>query len=383
MYKDKLKFNKDGKFTILQVSDAQDLHIKRKAMFKMLNTVYDEIKPDLIVLTGDNILGNHLNDAPVGNRQNVKTKEGTLKRMRKALDNLLRPINDRKIPFAFIYGNHDDMNCISKKEQAEIYKGYEYCVPYNETDDSIDCDTYNIPIYSSTDENKIKYNIWMLDSAGADENGKPTHCKVLKSTMDWYERRSDELERENGEKIMSLMFQHVPCEEIKEFYIECEEDDKCAIKYTDGKFYKLDSSKATGYSFELEHNDTPDCGQLDILRKHGDVCGLVFGHDHMNSFTGELDGINIIQTSGASFRCYGNPLTRGVRVFTLDEKDTTSFRTYQIGYFDLFGKKFPSVLRYIFSADEYEKVKAVIIALTAVVGVSLIAYIISILNLLL
>ena len=170
-------------------------------------------------------------------------------------------------------------------------------------------------------------------------------------------------------------------EEIKEFYIECDEDDNCAIKCPDGKFRKLDTSKATGYSFELEHNDTPDCGQLDILRKHGDVCGLVFGHDHVNSFTGELDGVNIVQTSGASFRCYGNPLTRGVRVFTLDENDTTSFSTYQIGYFDLFGKKLPSVLRYIFSADEYEKVKAVIIALTAVVGVCLAAYIISILNL--
>ena len=55
MYKEKLKFNKDGKFTILQVSDAQDMHIPRKAMFKMLDKTYDKVKPDLIVLTGDNI----------------------------------------------------------------------------------------------------------------------------------------------------------------------------------------------------------------------------------------------------------------------------------------------------------------------------------------
>ncbi|MBP9988391.1 MAG: metallophosphoesterase [Ruminococcus sp.] len=382
MYTDKLRFNKDGKFTILQVSDAQDLHIRRKAMFKMLDTVYDKINPDLIVLTGDNILGNHLNDAPVGNRQNVKTKEGTLKRMKTALNHLLQPINDRKIPFAFIYGNHDDMNKISKKEQAEIYKSYDYCIPYNETDDSIDCDTYNIPIFSSQDENKMKYNIWMLDSAGADENGKPTHCKVLKNTMDWYENKSRELERENGEKIMSLMFQHVPCAEIKEFYIDCDENDKNAIRCRDGKFRKLNPEKAIGYSFEYEENDTPDCGQLEVLRKRGDVCGLVFGHDHMNSFTGELDGVNIVQTSGASFRCYGNLISRGVRVFTIDENNTEAFETYQIGYFDLFGKKFKSVFRYIFSADEYEKIKAAIIALIAVIGAGLLIYILAMLNLL-
>lgn len=382
MYNKKLQFNKDGKFTILQVSDAQDLHIKRNAMFKMLDKVYDQVKPDLVVLTGDNILGNHLNDAPIGNRQNVKTKEGTFKRMRKALNHLLKPINDRKIPFAFIYGNHDDMNKISKKEQASIYGEYDYCVPYNTTDDSVDCDTYNVPIFASDDESKMKYNIWMLDSAGADEEGKPTHCKVLKSTMDWYEKKSDELENENGEKIMSLMFQHVPCEEIKEFYVECDENDKGAIKRrSDGKFYKLDNTKAKGYSFEMEENDTPDCGQLDILRKHGDVCGLVFGHDHMNSFTGELDGVNIIQTSGASFRCYGNVISRGVRVFTIDENNTKSFETYQIGYFDLFGKGFLSGLRYIFSADEYEKIKALLIAVSSVVGIGLIVYILLMLNL--
>ena len=45
MYKEKLKFNKDGKFTILQVSDAQDMHIPRKAMFKMLDkTAYRKEK---------------------------------------------------------------------------------------------------------------------------------------------------------------------------------------------------------------------------------------------------------------------------------------------------------------------------------------------------
>jgi predicted MPP superfamily phosphohydrolase len=171
MYNQKLKFNKNGKFVILQVSDAQDMHIPRKGMFKMLDKVYDKVNPDLVVLTGDNILGNHLNDAPIGKNKNVKTKDGTLKRMKKALGYLLDPIEERKLPFAFIYGNHDDMNMISKKEQAEIYKGYKYCIPYNETEPDIDCDTYNIPIYSS-DSDKIKYNIWMMDSAGADDEGK-------------------------------------------------------------------------------------------------------------------------------------------------------------------------------------------------------------------
>ena len=71
-------------------------------------------------------------------------------------------------------------------------------------------------------------------------------------------------------------------------------------------------------------------------------------------------------------------VSRGVRVFELDEKDTSTFKTYTISYFDLFGKKFFSVLRYIMNADEYEKVKAILVALTGVIGISFIAYLVSI-----
>ncbi|MCQ2483800.1 MAG: metallophosphoesterase [Clostridia bacterium] len=381
MYNNKLKFNSDGKFIILQVSDAQDMHIPRKGMFKMLNKVYDKVNPDLIVLTGDNILGNHINDAPIGNRQNVKTKKGTLKRMKKALGFLLDPIEKRGIPFAFHYGNHDDRNMISKKEQAEIYGSYDHCIPYENDDETVDYVNYNVPIYDSKGE-KMKYNIWMIDSAGDGENGVGSHEWVKPETLDWYVRKSRELQLENGSPVMSLMFQHIPVLETVDFFMECDKDDKGAVlNRADNKYYKLNPEKATGFAFEYPATVEKDFGQLDMLRKRGDVCALVFGHDHLNSFTGELDGVNIVQSPGASFRSYGNMISRGVRVFEIDENDTSSFRTYTISYFDLFGKKFPSVLRYIFNADEYEKIKALIIGLFAVIGVGLIAYLVSILNL--
>ena len=380
MYNDKLKFNKNGKFTILQVSDAQDMHIPRKAMFKMLNKIYDRVNPDLIVLTGDNILGNHVNDALIGNRKNVKTKEGTLKRVKKALGFLLDPIEERKIPFAFIYGNHDDKNCLTKDEQAAVYKEYNCCIPYNESDKTIDCDTYNVPVYSADGE-KIKYNIWMMDSAGADDEGNNSFEYVKKEALDWYCKKSDKLEKENGSKVMSLMFQHIPVPQTKEFFIECGKEDKGAVKGPDGKFFKLDNEKASGFAFEYAETCEKDFGQLEALKKQKDVCALVFGHDHLNSFTGELNGINIIQTSGASFRSYGNMISRGVRVFTIDESDTSSFETYTLGYFDIFGKKFSSVMRYIMNADEYEYVKVIVLALASIIGIGLVVYILAIFQL--
>ena len=55
-----IKFNSAGKLIIMQVSDPQDMKYVRKAMVKMLDNAYDLLKPDLVLFTGDNILGNHL-----------------------------------------------------------------------------------------------------------------------------------------------------------------------------------------------------------------------------------------------------------------------------------------------------------------------------------
>lgn len=381
MYKEKLKFNSNGKLVIMQVSDAQDMHIPRRGMFKMLNKMYDKVNPDLIVLTGDNILGNHLNDARIGNRKTATSKEGTTKRMKKALGYLLEPIEKRNIPFAFIFGNHDDMNCLSKEEQASIFASYGHCIPYENEDKNVGCGNYNVPIYDSKGD-KLKYNLWMIDTSEADEKGNNVFCGVQPQTLSWYERKSRELEIQNGSPVMSLMFQHIPTLETVEFFKECQKEDKGAvINPANGRYYCLDTEKASGYAFEYPSMVTEDYGQLDALRRRGDVCALVFGHDHTNSFTGEIDGVNIIQTSGASFRSYGNMISRGVRVFEIDEKDPSAFRTYTISYFDIFGKKFPSVMRYIFNADEYEKMKAVIIGLLGIIGVGFLTYIISVLNL--
>ena len=117
-----LRFSAEGRLRILQVSDAQDLVHARKAMLRMLDRAYDALKPDLVLFTGDNILGNHLLDFGPVRIGSVGAPAFTLRQMRRALANVLRPVENRGIPFAMIYGNHDDMNELSKEAQYRLFR---------------------------------------------------------------------------------------------------------------------------------------------------------------------------------------------------------------------------------------------------------------------
>ncbi len=352
-----LKF-KNGKFRIMQVSDPQDLQFVRPTMVRMLNNAYDKYKPDLILLTGDNILGNHLCDARIGTRLAIKDLEGEREAMRIAIDKVIAPIEERKIPFAMIYGNHDDRNSFTKEEQADMYRAYSCNLGLDGTD-SGDCDTYNLPIYSE-DGNSVKFNIWMLDSAWYDREQDKCFEQVKPQAIEWYKRKSAQLKEENnGQIVPSLMFQHIPMLEILELVEECEKSSYGAVKGPEGKYYKL-KPNACGVMGEYPCCVEQKNGQMEAIKECGDVKAVVFGHDHTNCFEGVVNGVNFIQSSCASFRCYGDK-SRGVRIFDIDEK-SGDYDTYFYTYNEICGKTLGDELRYIWDADGMAKQKVALIA---------------------
>lgn len=337
-----MKFRSDGTFHILQVSDPQDLAVTRKAMLRMLDAAYDRFRPDLVLFTGDNTLGNHLTDLfGVVKTGKKDDHDLTFKKMKKALANIIIPVEKRGIAFAMIFGNHDDMNCVPKSEQFEIYKKYPHCLPMNELDKDVDCDTYNIPVCSP--DGTVKWNIYMLDSAWNDENGQS--CKIKESTVNWYGRTSKSLNY-----APSLMFLHVPLPQTKMLCMSCSADDPNAV-YDGREYVRLDPSKASGQMRESISAAEDPYGLFDSIRQNGDVRAVISGHDHVNCFDGTADGVRFIQSGAASFRCYGDRI-RGVRLFILHENDPLNFETDYFTYDDICGRGIRSQLRYFWDADD-------------------------------
>ena len=353
----KLKFKNSG-FRIMQVSDAQDLQHVRPTMLRMLDAAYDKLTPDLIVLTGDNILGNHLCDARIGERLVIHDKEGEAAAMHTAIDKLIAPIERRKIPFAMIYGNHDDRNRLTKDEQADFYRAYSCNIGLGD-ETSPDVATYNIPIYSEDGE-QVKFNIWMLDSAWNDKEQDKCFEIVKPEAVEWYRRKSAELKEANGGVcVPSLMFQHIPMLETLELLEECPAGTPGAVKGPEDKYYIL-KPECQGTMGEYPCCVEYKTGQFEAIEECGDVKAIVFGHDHTNCFTGNVRGLNIIQSSCASFRCYGER-TRGVRIFDIDEQ-TGEFETTFYTYADLCGGGLLNELAYIWDADGMFKQKTALIA---------------------
>ena len=320
-----LSFNEDGKFRIVNYSDFQDDETLSTLTAAFIRKSMEELKPDLVVLTGDNIAGYSCANA----RQAKRAIAGFMDIFQELYD------AGEGAPVAAVFGNHDDQDCgYSKEEQMAQYMTYSCFVGYDEGDAVEGVGNYNVPIFSSTDPEKIAFNVWMWDSGTYDEtNGGYDHIKP--GQIAWYKETSDALKAANGgEPVYSLSFQHIIPREIFDALEETGSGNGAVG--ANGTFYRLPDTAVPGSVLgEGPCPGTVNGGQFQAFLDQGDVLGTVSGHDHVNTFIVPYQGIDIINTPTAGFHSYGNAETRGLRVFDLDESDTSTYKTEIILYEDM------------------------------------------------
>lgn len=334
-----MRFNSDGKFKIMQITDIQEIPKVSPDTLKLINAALESEKPDLAVFTGDQIKGYGVSYKGRGNELTENVAE--------TVRTLLKPVTDRHIPFAVTFGNHDRQVGISNEEQFEkIYKALPGCI--GEQVEGIDGGgTYHIPILSS-DGKRTAFNIYLFDS-GTDAKGggyEPFSPEIIA----WYRKKRDELKAENGDYVPSIVFQHIPMFEHYNVLRRVGKHEKGAIpafRVHKGEYYKTDESKCVEGSVLLEPPSIPDIntGEFEALKEKGDVLGVYVGHDHKNSYVGKTDDIDVGFTPSAGFNVYGNGKQRGVRCFVLDEKNPRNYKTYTRTYKQLCDGKLNTPLK--------------------------------------
>ncbi len=322
-----LKFNKDGKFTVLNISDIQDGYPLNTLTKKYIEDTVDMVKPDLIVLTGDNISGY---DVPEKEQAELAIRE------------FMEIFEKRKIKVAAVFGNHDDEEtALTKKEQLAVYESYDcfvgkkgFCI-----DDRVG--TYNLPIMKS-DNSSYGFNLWFTDSGTYNtENDYGGYACVYKEQIDWYKKTAAKLKKaNNGQIVPSINFQHIIVPEIYDALKEVKLlwfgriirkknplNDKT-------RFYTLPKD-AKGQLREYPCPPYYNNGQYDAMLETGDVLATVSGHDHENTFEIDYKGIKIINTPTVGFNAY-NDINIGSRVFIIDENEPENFETYCLTYSDVY-----------------------------------------------
>lgn len=345
---EKVKFN-NGKLTILQISDAQDTQWVRKTMLTMLNAACDKVKPDLIVFTGDNILGNHLSDMRFGSGQRKLSMAAQYNILKTAIHHVTDIPEKKNIPFAVIFGNHDDRNSFTKDEQADIFRACKMNRGLENTGRL--CGTYRLPVYSSDGENEL-LDLYMMDTAYYDRKADKCVEEITPEAVEWYKNEIAENDRP------SMMFMHIPFKELEHFVDA--DSESGIIRLRNG---------AVGDAGEKVCPLADDNGFYEVVKNNKNTKMIVSGHDHTNCFTGIRDGIDFVATPTSSFRCYGNH-TRGVRVFDIYEHDPANIYTYTLNLSDILGDGLDIKLRYFWDADEMEKTKYTVLGAAAATGLA-------------
>lgn len=330
----KLRFSSDGKFKIMQMSDFQDYvnntnkPTVHQSSIILMNAALEAEKPDLVVMTGDQLGGN----------MNAEALQEYIRQM-------VAPMEEHGVPWLVTYGNHDEdaTTALSagwnKIQQLAFYRSFAHNVNRatmsgatgfypNGLNTYAVGDMYQL-IYDNAGQTPL-YNVWALDSNEYDREysiysniGGDSYDWIRPKQVQWYSKTSQLLEAKYG-KLNSLMFYHIPLQEWSDMWNN-------SAKYG-----------VTGEKHEQECPAAVNSGLFLAALERDDVKGMFVGHDHVNTYLGNFHGIFLGYDANVGYQTYGlggtaanNNRLRGVRVFELDKSDLSKFATRMVFASDL------------------------------------------------
>jgi len=319
-----LKFKPDGTFKIIHITDTQDFILSCAVTQEFLYGLAKTEKPDLFVLTGDNVTSGGAANFPKFIAKFL---------VKRGVDNLMKAFDkiykDFGIPVTMVFGNHDNEagpGKVSRAEQFAMYAAHKSFIGYyveaadqgTQDDQGQHYGTHNLIVKDKTGTAPA-FNLWMFDSGSYDPAGG--YSCVQPQQLAWFEATNEA----NG-YLPSFAFQHIIVREILDFLTP-------------------ESTLPEGTKGEMREPPCPsqgNHGQYETLNSAGNVLAMFFGHDHKNTFELRLEGTDIVNSPCSGFGSYGDVDQRGARVITLNQDDLTTYATKIVTFQDFYG---PNTLR--------------------------------------
>ncbi|KAK8001918.1 Metallo-dependent phosphatase [Apiospora marii] len=163
----------------------------------------DEEKPDLVVLSGDQVNGDTAPDAA------------------SAIFKYAQPLIKRKIPYVSIFGNHDDEGALGRRGQMALVESLPYSLSRAGPDDIDGVGNYYIEVLARGGSKHSALTLWLLDSHSysPDERQWQGYDWIKKNQIDWFKQTSAGLRKKHKEYSgihMNAAFIHIPLPEYRD-----------------------------------------------------------------------------------------------------------------------------------------------------------------------
>ncbi|KAL6920676.1 hypothetical protein ACHAPO_004641 [Fusarium lateritium] len=212
------RIRNDGRYKIMQIGD---LHLStgvgacREAVpdsynggkceadprtLDFVNRVLDDEKPDLVVLSGDQVNGDTAPDAPT------------------AMFKIVSLLIERKIPYAAIFGNHDDEKTMSREAQMAIMESLPFSLSTAGPADIDGVGNYYVEVLARGKTDHSALTIYLLDTHAytPDERNFPGYDWVKPNQIEWFKKTAAGLKKNHNEytgRHMDIAFIHIPLTE--------------------------------------------------------------------------------------------------------------------------------------------------------------------------
>lgn len=275
----------DKDFKILQLTDLHfGFGILSKKADKLgmdaVTKLIMETKPDLIILTGDSIFPYPIKS---GTRNNIKEAK-----------NLTAFMDSFKIPYAFVFGNHDvEMGSKGNKDQiADIIIKGEYSI-FNKGDKTLTgLGNYIIKLINSKE--KLITALVLLDSNMYRNGWFYSGFDCLRDNQtNWCMKELAYLKKEN-DHLNALAFFHMPLPEFKEAYEKMKLGDKSVV-------YNFGSIGEANDYFGISKYE---CDFFQRAVESKIIQGIFCGHDHLNNISLTYKGIMMTYGMSIDFLAY-------------------------------------------------------------------------------
>ncbi len=244
----KLKFNAEGKFKIVQFTDTHVDFVSKSNLniYEIIRSVLKDENPDFVILTGDIVTQND---------------------PQKAYQLFADVFVEEDVPWAMVFGNHDSQSNLSRKDLAEFLHNLPLCMN-NDKGETYGNSNFVLPVYGKSE--KIEALLYCMDS-NSNSTLKP---KVQGygwfdfSQIEWYRSKSKAYTLANdNQPIPALAFFHIPLPE-----------------YTQA--WNNTVNPPIGVKNEDECSPDINTGMFSAMLESGDVMGTFVGHDHINDYIG-------------------------------------------------------------------------------------------------